>query len=113
MEQQSPDIALVVHGHLTKCPNEIGAGDQITCLATPKMRPHVLMSLNHVLASKLGACVTEVHKNGMCPWLKPDGKTQVTIEYYNDNGAIVPVRFQLFSSQLSMKKLLGSVLLQR
>ncbi|KAK8488341.1 hypothetical protein V6N11_069102 [Hibiscus sabdariffa] len=72
IEQQSPDIAQGVHGHFAKRPEEIGAGDQDICL--------------------LGARLTEVRKNGTCPWLRPDGKTQVTVEYYNDKGAMVPVR---------------------
>ncbi|VAI59241.1 unnamed protein product [Triticum turgidum subsp. durum] len=51
-----------------------------------------LMPLTHMLATKLGARLTEVRKNGTCAWLRPDGKTQVTIEYLNEGGAMVPVR---------------------
>ncbi|KAJ0612970.1 S-adenosylmethionine synthase 2 [Helianthus annuus] len=50
------------------------------------------MPLTHVLATKLGAKLTEVRKNKTCSWLRPDGKTQVTLEYHNDNGAMVPIR---------------------
>ena len=50
------------------------------------------MPFSHVLTTKLRAHLIEVRKNGTCPWLKPDGKTQVTVEYYNDNGAMVPGR---------------------
>lgn len=37
-----------------------------------------LMPLTHVLATKLGYRLTEVRKNGLVPWLRPDGKTQVS-----------------------------------
>merc|ERR1711966_547992 len=51
-----------------------------------------LMPLTHVLATKIGYRLTEVRKDGTCPWVRPDGKTQVTVEYKNEGGATVPQR---------------------
>ena len=46
-----------------------------------------------MLASDAVLCrLTEARKNGECSWMRPDGKTQVTVEYKNDGGAMVPQR---------------------
>ena len=56
-----------------------------------------------LLSGLTGCHAWQVRKNGTCPWLRPDGKTQVTVEYYNDAGAMVPQRVHtvLISTQHS------------
>jgi S-adenosylmethionine synthetase len=51
-----------------------------------------LMPLTHSLATKIGARLTEVRQKNILKWVRPDGKTQVTIEYKKVNGAMVPQR---------------------
>jgi S-adenosylmethionine synthetase len=62
------------------------------------------MPLTHVLATQIGHRLTQVRKDGTCPWLRPDGKTQVTVEYRKEaNGAVTPLRVHtiLISTQHS------------
>jgi len=51
------------------------------------------MPLTHALATQLGSRLTKVRVEGICKWVRPDGKTQVTVEYRKDrNGFLTPVR---------------------
>jgi len=86
---QSPDISQGVH---KKTLEEIGAGDQSIMFGYASDETPELMPLTHSLATKIGARLTEVRKNGTCPWVRPDGKTQVTVEYKKVAGAMVPLR---------------------
>ncbi len=100
IDKQSPDIAMGVDNALEGREEntfDIGAGDQgimfgYACNETPELMP-MPISLAHKLALKL----TEVRKNGTLSYLRPDGKTQVTVEY--DGSKPVRVDAVVVSSQ--------------
>lgn len=106
LDKQSPDIALGVDNSLeikegdTDTYNLNGAGDQgmmfgFACDETPELMP-----LPISMANKLAVQLTKVRKDGTLPYLRPDGKTQVTVEY-DDNRNPVRIDAVVVSSQHS------------
>ncbi|CAL3970910.1 hypothetical protein PZA11_007312 [Diplocarpon coronariae] len=90
IEEQSPDIAQGLH--YEKALEQLGAGDQGIMFGYATDETPELFPLTLQLAHKLNAAMSAARRDGSLPWLRPDTKTQVTVEYKHDNGAVVPVR---------------------
>jgi S-adenosylmethionine synthetase len=99
IDGQSPDIAMGVN-HAYDDESETGAGDQgmmfgYACDETPELMPAPI-SYAHQLAHKL----TECRKSGLLPWLRPDGKSQVSVQYGED-GSVERIDTVVVSTQHS------------
>merc|ERR1711972_504465 len=89
INKQSPDIAGGVH--VGKEDLDVGAGDQGIMFGYASDETADCMPLTHSMATRLGKKLTDVRKSGELWWLRPDGKTQVTIEYrQNADGSVEP-----------------------
>jgi S-adenosylmethionine synthetase len=92
INKQSPDIAGGVH--VGKEDLDVGAGDQGIMFGYATDETEDCMPLTHSVATKLGKTLTDVRKDGSLWWLRPDGKTQVTIEYLEKaDGSVEPQKF--------------------
>jgi len=91
INKQSPDIAGGVH--VGKSDLDVGAGDQGIMFGYASDETEQLMPLTHMMATQLGKKLTDVRKDGSLWWLRPDGKTQVTIEYkQHTDGSVTPIK---------------------
>lgn len=113
LDEQSPDIALGVDAALETresgdAEQEIGAGDQGLMFGYACKETEELMPLPIALAHKLTQQLTKVRKNGQLDYLRPDGKSQVTIEY-DENDQPVRVDTVVVSSQHSEEVTLDQV----
>lgn len=113
VEQQSPDINHLVSDKESE--EDLGAGDQGIMFGYATNETKEMMPLSHLLAHNLCRRLAEVRKNGTCPYLGPDGKSQVTVEYERNGSEQKPIRIHtvlistMHSSSISLEELRSDI----
>ena len=79
IDQQSPEIANAVH--VNKAPEDVGAGDQGLMIGYATDETPELMPCTIIWAHKIVKKLTELRENNTLTWLRPDAKSQITVEY--------------------------------
>ncbi|KAJ9660894.1 methionine adenosyltransferase sam2 [Neophaeococcomyces mojaviensis] len=90
IEEQSKDIAQGLH--YEEALEKLGAGDQGIMFGYATDETPEYLPLTVQLSHKLNKAMKDARNDGSLPWLRPDTKTQVTVEYEHDKGAVVPKR---------------------
>ncbi|CAK85222.1 unnamed protein product (macronuclear) [Paramecium tetraurelia] len=90
LDQQSQEINQAVVG--SKHEDEIGAGDQGLMIGYASDETPELMPLTHHLCNRLISRLQECRESEICPWMRPDAKVQVTVEYKREDSSFYPVR---------------------
>lgn len=113
IEQQSQEIASGIH--YDEALEKLGAGDQGIMFGYASDESPEMLPLTIMYSHKLNNAMKIARRDGTLAWLRPDTKTQVTIEYKHDGGAVVPQRVDTVvvsaqhSEEISVEKIRSEI----